>query len=117
MSADTYFGLVMTLALPGALIFLVVYGLTAPWWKSFLGRALFTKSFGVSLTILFSALLFTFGPDYVGRDTLRIVGATVIFFGVWGQAIAITSAKARQLRIVLRLQGRSKRLRALRRLR
>lgn len=89
MSVDTYFQTMISWSFPGALIFMLLYGLTSPWWTSFVGRALFTKSAGVTAMLMFSAFLIWFGPGYPGRDALRVVGCTLVFVGVWSQVASI----------------------------
>lgn len=93
MDVDSYFQFCLQWSFPGALIFLLLYGLTSPWWTSFIGRALFIKSAGVTTILCFSALLIWFGPNYPGRDTLRVVGGTLVIGGVWSQVASIVWEK------------------------
>ena len=95
---DEYFRVVLFACWIPAIGFPLVYGLTAKWWKSLIGRALETKAtammFLVTLTNLFNLL----GPNYYGRDTLKVVGASLLFVGMWSQFIAICKAKYEQRR-------------------
>lgn len=98
MTVDNYFHIGMQLAWLPSLIFPLVYGLTAQWWKSIIGRALLINSVGVCLLITFTNLFQILGPDYMTRDTLRVAGITVLVLGLWFQATAIVKAKVHQYR-------------------
>lgn len=83
MSADQIFAALMYAALPAVLAYPVIYGLTSPWWKSWIGRALLVKAVGVFILIAFSCLYQLFGPDYWGRDYVRIIGMTLAATGFY----------------------------------
>lgn len=80
--ADMIFKWLVTLTIPVAVLYPLVYGLRAPWWKSAIGRALMIKALGLLMLLLFSVFFYWFGPGYTGRDTFRIVGMSLLFVGL-----------------------------------
>ncbi|MCZ4498859.1 MAG: hypothetical protein JWQ74_1412 [Marmoricola sp.] len=91
---DIRFALVAIATLP-ATGFTIVYGLGSPWYKSLLGRALFTHALGMALLIDISVLYKFFGDDYAGRDVVSITVYAVIIVGTWAQFIALLRERAR----------------------
>lgn len=89
MSADDVYRLLVLLTWPAALLYPLIYGTLAPWYRSGTGRALFAKATGVGLMVSFAALFILFGPDYVGRSVFRIVGMSLVLLGTWGALIAM----------------------------
>ncbi len=80
--ADVVFKWLVTAALPAAILYPLVYGLSVRWWESAIGRALLIKALGLLMLLLFSVFFYWFGPDYFGRDTFRIVGMCLLFVGL-----------------------------------
>lgn len=97
MTADTTFALLVYIALPPVVLYPLIYGLTSPWWQSWIGRALLIKAIGVAILVSFSALFQLFGPDYFGRDVVRITGMTVACVGFYFALFAMLQVK-RQVR-------------------
>lgn len=62
--------------------YIAVYGTATRWYRSPVGRALIIKAVGLAMMLTYSVLFYFLGPDYAGRDTLRIVGISVLFFGL-----------------------------------
>lgn len=93
MNADNVFTMLVYMALPPTLLYPLIYGLTSPWWKSWIGRALFIKAIGVGMLISFSALFHLFGPDYFGRDTIRIGGMSVAVIGFYLALFSLVQVK------------------------
>lgn len=83
MTVDSYFQTMAVIALPPAVLYALIYGSKARWWKTWIGCALLFKATGLSLLLTMTVLLQTFGPEYVGRDTLRVSGITFITIGLW----------------------------------
>ncbi len=52
--------------------FAVSYGLFFKWWKTPAGRAVFAFVVSLDLTFVLNITGRVFGPDYPGRDLLRI---------------------------------------------
>lgn len=92
-TADQIFAHLVYAAWPATLLYPVIYGLTAPWWKTWIGRALMVEAIGVFVLISFSALYQFFGPDYWGRDVVRIVGMTFSGVGFWMVLFALLKVK------------------------
>ena len=89
MTADTAAVLLVVAAAPAATAFPLWYGLTAPWWRSLIGRALMTKAVGLALLIDISILYKFLGDDYALRDVVRLTVYALITVGVWMQFSAL----------------------------
>ncbi len=85
MSADTAAVLLVLAAAPPQTAFVFYYGLTAPWWRTVVGRALFTKALGLALLIDISLLYQWLGDDYSLRDVVRLTVYALIAVGAWLQ--------------------------------
>lgn len=92
-TADIMFATLVYLAWPATLLYPLIYGLTAPWWRSWIGRALMTKAIGVFVLISFSVLYQMFGPNYWGRDYVRNIGMAVALMGFWLALFALIQVK------------------------
>lgn len=92
MSADSIFGALVMAALPAAVAFPLIYGTQAKWWRGWIGRSLLIQSTGVAILLAVSAAYQTFGPDYLGRDTLRITGMALVVVGEWLALVAMIRA-------------------------
>lgn len=69
----------------GQTLFVAVY-VTFPWWKTFLGRALFYKAIMLAfLTDLFVVAKYF---EFTGLDVLFVVVYALLGVGVWWQFIA-----------------------------
>ena len=85
--------LVFVTALPQT-VFVLAYGLRSPWWESTLGRALFTKSLGLTISLDLIAAFYLLG-DYPWRPYMAIIGFAIITLGSWWQLIAFTMIRFR----------------------
>lgn len=92
--ADHVFAYLVYAAWPATLLYPVIYGLTAPWWRSWIGRALMVEAVGVFVLLTFSVLFQAFGPNYPGRDVIRIAGMGISLFGFWMVLVALLKVKA-----------------------
>lgn len=72
------------LCFPAAVLFPLLYGTTAPWWRSWTGRAVITSKVGLA-TLVFTAMLFRLngGAPYPGFDLLRVVAFGLITIGTY----------------------------------
>lgn len=95
---DEYFKWALLIAWPASLGFVVLYGVTAPWYKTFIGRALEGKSTSIFVLLTLSDLYALLGQNYVGRDTLKFIGATMLVVFIWLQFVALIKIKLEQLR-------------------
>lgn len=93
MSADNVFLLITYMALPAVILYPLIYGLTSPWWKSWLGRALLIKAVGILVLVLFIVFFNLFGPSYWGREGFRIGGMAFICVGCWTVLFAMLDVK------------------------
>lgn len=69
----------------GQTVFVALY-VTFPWWRSFLGRALFFKALVFDILLLVGVL----GQlaDFPGEDPLIVWLYGLVCVGVWGQTLA-----------------------------
>lgn len=93
-TADGVFSALVYLAWPATLLYPVIYGLTTPWWRSWIGRALMVEAIGVFTLLSFSVLYQWFGPGYWGRNFVRISGMGVATLGFWLVLFALLRVKA-----------------------
>lgn len=93
MSPDKMAALLIMAAAPPATLFPLVYGFTAPWWRSLVGRALMVKAVGLALLIDVSIVYQIFGDDYPLRDAVRLGVFSLITVGVWMQFGALMHEK------------------------
>jgi len=84
--------LIAAAALPETVYFFI-YTFTAPWWRSAVGRALFTKGLALTLLLDIAVLYQLFGNDYPGRDAVRLTVYTLIVVGLWLQLGAYLHVK------------------------
>lgn len=82
MTADELFKWLVLATMPVAVLYPLVYALATKWWRSDIGQALLVKAVGLAMLLTFSALFYTFGPNYPGRDTFRIAGMVLLFAGL-----------------------------------
>ena len=93
MNADDL-ALYMVFAMaPAATAFPLLYGLTSPWWRSLVGRALMTKAVGLALLIDISIVYQFLGDDYAARNAVRFAVFGFILAGVWLQFFALLREK------------------------
>ena len=86
---------VLGVAAVGQLLFLLLYG-TFPWWRSFLGRALFVKALTVAilLSVWEAGRFFDWTHE---EGTFALLGALVCV-GIWGQVFAFLGVMLTQNR-------------------
>lgn len=93
MSADVAAVILILAAAPPATLFPIVYGFTAPWWKTLIGRALLTKAIGLALLIDISLIYKFLGDEYFLRDVVRLSVYALITVGTWMQFSALLVEK------------------------
>lgn len=64
------------------------YSFLARWWRTLIGRALFTSSWGMALLVNISLLYQFFGDNYALRDAVRLTVFSIILAGGAGKVIA-----------------------------
>lgn len=95
MSADTAAVLLILIAAPAQTAFALIYGLASPWWRSLVGKALFTKAVALALLIDISLLYQWLGDNYALRDVVRLSVFGLIAFGSWLQLVALLKEKVK----------------------
>lgn len=93
---DTVALLLILAAAPAQTLFVIFYGIGSPWWRSVVGRALFTKSLGLALLIDISLLYNWLGDDYALREVVRLGVFTLIAVGAWLQLGALIYERRRK---------------------
>lgn len=96
MSADLAAVLLVLAAAPAQTAFAVFYSFTSPWWRTLIGRALFTKAWGLALLIDISLLYKWLGDEYALRDVVRLTVYALITVGAWLQLWAFVLEKRRR---------------------
>lgn len=89
MTSQQIFTALVYLCMPAALLYPLVYGLSSPWWRTWIGRALFIKAIGVLILLTQMALFQLFGPNYWLRDQVRIFGMSLVCIGTWTALFAL----------------------------
>lgn len=89
MTPDAVFAGLVYLAMPAAVLYPLIYATRVKWWSTWVGQALLVKAVGVLALLTVSALYQFFGPDYPGRDFVRITGMTLLAVGLWYALIAM----------------------------
>lgn len=94
MSPDEIVLWLVRISAPPQTLFVLIYGLWSPWWRTQTGRAIFTKSLALALLLNLSLVARAVGPypgdEWVGVSVVALVGA-----GAWLQLIALLHEKAR----------------------
>lgn len=54
-----------------------------PWHATAAGRALMVKAIGNVILVDMSVAVLVLGPDYPGRDYVRIIGLAFFTVGIW----------------------------------
>lgn len=78
---------------PPATLFALIYGLTTPWWRSMIGRALLTSSTALALLVDLSLLFQWLGPEYLGRAYVRVTVFGLVCLGAWLKFTALVGMK------------------------
>ena len=75
--------LIMLLASVGGIVFAISYATFFRWRKTAAGRALLAFVVSLDLVFLVNLLGRFFGPDYAGREVVRIVVYSAVFVSIW----------------------------------
>lgn len=86
--------LVYAAAIPQTL-FVLGYGFLNPWWRSAVGRALWTKALSLALLLDLTVFAEIFGYDYPLREQITLGIVALIAAGAWMQFLAWTASKYR----------------------
>lgn len=82
----------ITIAAPAQTLFVLLYGFRSPWYKSLLGRALFTKSLALALLLNLS-LVGYWWPNYPLRHPIGVIVVFLVLLGAWMQLVALVHEK------------------------
>ena len=90
---DTYVSWCFFVGMAAPVLFVIIYAHTprgsTPWYKSWEGRVIMLKQ---ALWVGFLAngvLYFALGPDFSGRDAIRIVLFTALPIALWGLLVLL----------------------------
>lgn len=89
MTPEHMFVALVYIALPAALAYPIIYASLMPWWRTWIGRALLSKALGVAILLSQVGLFHLFGPDYWGREAIRLTGMAFVAVGVWLALVAM----------------------------
>lgn len=78
---------------PAITLFSIIYGLTSPWYRTLIGRALFVSSSGLAMLVDISLVYQWLGDNYALRDVVRISVFSYICLGAWLKLTAVVSEK------------------------
>lgn len=75
----------------GWLLFVVLYGVFAPWWRSSIGRNLLVHAVVLAITFMLVSVSLLFGATWPAREWVRLaIFAAVAAVGWWRLAILLT---------------------------
>ncbi len=94
MTLETVLAVLSTFGWIGSLLLVLIYHHTARWWQYAYGRALFILVLVTFLFFTTSMLYNIFGPDYPGRDIMRIVNLLLTVAMVWYLLITLVRGGA-----------------------
>jgi len=77
----------LIVAVAGQTVFLVVYG-TRPWWKHYVGKALFFKSLALGLALWISLGNVVY-PGYPHQIEIAVISIWLVAITIVGQCIAL----------------------------
>ena len=88
MTSQQVGDILVFIAVPSATLFPILYGLTAPFYRSMTGWAIVTAKVGLAMLVDASAAFRLFGPYYPYRAQVLLVAFGVIVVGSWLYLIA-----------------------------
>lgn len=91
---DAWRTITITTAAVGQTLFTLLY-LMMPWWRSFLGRALFFKA--VTFMVLVDMAMLSQVWEFGNRDAVFVWLYAFLALGIWAQTLAF---------VIVRLKGR-----------
>ena len=90
---DTYVSWCFFIGMAAPVLFVIIYAHTprgsVPWWKSWEGRVIMLKQALWVGFLLNGVLYFALGPDWVGRDALRVSLFTILPLALWSLLILL----------------------------
>jgi hypothetical protein len=86
------------LTAPAQTAFILLYGFGSPWWRTLLGRALFTKALGLALLLDLALLFQVYEGSYAYRDAARLSVFSLIALGAWLQLAALIKERVETYR-------------------
>lgn len=92
-TADSIVYALIAVTAPAQTAFILLYGLGSPWWRTLIGRALFTKALGLAALVDLALAYWIFGDDYAARDVVRVCVFGLILVGAWLQLLALLKEK------------------------
>lgn len=93
MSADEAAILLIVVGAIAQTTFVLFYSFTSPWWRTLVGRALWTKATGLALLMDISIAYHFLGDEYAWRDVVRLSVYGFIVLGAWLQLWAFVHEK------------------------
>jgi hypothetical protein len=86
-------GVLVVAASVPAVAFPILYTRWFPWWKTSLGRALFTKALGLALLVVLAVLRLFLDPEGVLFQSIRLAVLATVTIGLWFQLVEFTRVR------------------------
>ena len=83
MTVEQWGDLLAFTCAPAANMFWLLYWTTAPWWRSWSGRAVITSKLGLAVLVDAAVLYRLLGRDYYGHEVIVLVAFGLITVGTW----------------------------------
>jgi hypothetical protein len=80
--------LVFTAAVP-AILFPLFYAGGSPWRTTLVGKMMMNKASAIGITFALIVLGVIAGPDYPGRDAIRLVAYAYLAVSLWGELLLL----------------------------
>lgn len=87
---NTWRTIIIATSAVGQTLFVLLY-ITFPWWKTFLGRALFYK--GLTMAVLLDALSLARIFGWAHDDQIFVILYSFVTIGIWWQLSAFARTK------------------------
>ncbi|HEY3683479.1 MAG TPA: hypothetical protein VGL93_10590 [Streptosporangiaceae bacterium] len=80
----------------GAWVFVLGYGVLAPWWRSDVGRHLWTWGLMVALLLTMIVVTQLLGRDYAGREGVRVAAYSLLTVMIWRHVALLARLQLRR---------------------
>lgn len=78
----------IVLALAPVVIYAFLYGLTATWYRTVMGSGMFIDKASLALLLVLSSVTSFLGPDWAGREFIRVLVYGLLVGGQWAALLA-----------------------------
>lgn len=89
--------------------FVVLYGRRSRWRATSVGKSIMLLTGSLLILCLLGVATMIFGPDYPGRDLLRVIGTVLINIALWRQLYVLSRAQKDERGVLAALEAREAR--------